>query len=113
MKVLLDTVNNRVIPYPRIDDEPVVGLDTIYRPMDVIQDDCPEYDRDFDELVETEVIDIINLQVHRGYIVNVDKFRPTEEQPSEESILLQVKSLLESGDADGALQLLSDITSLP
>ena len=43
--VLYDSLTSRVVPYPRLDDEPVVGLDSSrYQVLEVVHEDEPTYD---------------------------------------------------------------------
>jgi len=58
-KALWDLVNNRLVQYPRYDDEPVVGLDTNrYVVLNVVRNPQPAYDSLTDYLVPTEALDL-------------------------------------------------------
>jgi hypothetical protein len=69
MKALYNTETNAVLPWPRIDDEPVVGLDAHLLEMDVVQEDQPAYDPATERLEKTEVIDAEARTVTRGWSV--------------------------------------------
>jgi hypothetical protein len=67
MKLLYNTETNAVLPWPRIDDEPVVGLAAHLLEMDVVQEDQPAYDPAAQRLEKTEVIDTDAQTVTRGW----------------------------------------------
>ena len=67
MKIFYDTETQRLVPYNRSDDEPVVGLDPRYLVLDLIQQEKPEHDPATHYLRRTEAIDLDNLQVTRGW----------------------------------------------
>ena len=69
MKALYDTQTGNVLPWPRIDEEPVVGLDAHLLEMDVVQEDRPAYDPATQRLEKTEVIDTDTRTVTRGWSV--------------------------------------------
>jgi hypothetical protein len=69
MKALYNTETNAILPWPRIDDEPVVGLDAHLLEMDVVQEDQPAYDPASQRLEKTEVIDAEARTVTRGWSV--------------------------------------------
>ena len=69
MKALYNTETNAVLPWPRIDDEPVVGLDAHLLEMTVVQEDQPAYDPVTQRLEKTEVIDAEAQTVTRGWSV--------------------------------------------
>jgi hypothetical protein len=69
MKALYNTETNTVLPWPRIDNEPVVGLDAHLLEMDVVQEDQPAYDPATQRLEKTEVIDAEARTVTRGWSV--------------------------------------------
>jgi hypothetical protein len=69
MKALYNTETNTVLPWPRIDDEPVVGLDDHLLEMTVVQEDQPAYDSATHRLEKTEVIDAEARTVTRGWSV--------------------------------------------
>jgi len=76
MKLLYDTQTQKLLPWPRIDDEPVVGLAAHFLEMNVVQEDQPAYDPASQRLEKTEVIDTDNRTVTRGWNV-VDVPVPT------------------------------------
>jgi hypothetical protein len=69
MKLLYDTQTQKLLPWPRIDDEPVVGLDAHLLEMTVVQEDQPAYDPVTQRLEKTEVIDAEARTVVRGWSV--------------------------------------------
>jgi len=69
MKLLYDTQTQRLLPWPRIDDEPVVGLDAHLLEMSVVQEDQPAYDPATQRLEKTEVIDTDSRTVTRAWNV--------------------------------------------
>ena len=69
-KALWDLVNNRLVQYPRYDDEPVVGLDTNrYVVLNVVRNPQPTYDPLTDYLVPTEALDLDALTYTYGWTV--------------------------------------------
>ena len=69
MKALYNTQTNAILPWPRIDEEPVVGLDAHLLEMDVAQESQPAYDPATERLEKTEVIDAEARTVTRGWSV--------------------------------------------
>jgi hypothetical protein len=69
MKVLYDTISQTVLAWPRLDDEPVVGLEPHLLEMTVIQEDAPTYNSETQMLVLTQTIDIEAKTVTRGWNV--------------------------------------------
>jgi hypothetical protein len=67
MKILYDTATAKLAPYPRSDDEPVVGLDPRYLVLDLIPQENPSHDPATHYLRRTEAIDLDALQVTRGW----------------------------------------------
>ena len=69
MKILFHTPTQTLVPYPRADDEPVVGLDPDYEIFDVIQQSEPFYNPSTQYLSTTESIDTTSKTVTRGWQV--------------------------------------------
>jgi hypothetical protein len=69
MKALYNTQTSTILPWPRIDEEPVVGLDDHLLEMTVVQHDQPAYDPATQRLEKTEVIDVEAQTVTRGWSV--------------------------------------------
>jgi len=69
MKLLYNTETQSLLPWPRIDDEPVVGLDAHLLEMTVVQEDRPAYDPAAQRLEKTEVIDAEARTITRGWSV--------------------------------------------
>ena len=67
MKLLYDTTTAKLTPYPRSDDEPVVGLDPCYLVLGLIQQEKPDHDPATHYLRRTEAIDLNASQVTRGW----------------------------------------------
>ena len=67
MKLIYDTTNETLLPWPRIDDEPVVGLEPHLLEMTVIQEDEPTYDPATEGLEQTQIIDTEAKTVTRGW----------------------------------------------
>ena len=81
MKLLYNTQTQKLLPWPRIDDEPVVGLAAHLLEMDVVQEDQPEYDPATQRLEKTEVIEADARTVVRGWsVVEVPVATMTAEQ---------------------------------
>jgi len=69
-KALWDLVNNRLVQYPRYDNEPVVGLDTNrYVVLDLVRNLPPIYDPYTDYLVPTKALDLDALTYTYGWTV--------------------------------------------
>jgi hypothetical protein len=69
MKLLYNTQTQTLLPWPRIDDEPVVGLAAHLLEMTVVQEDQPAYDPATQRLEKTETIDAEARTVTRGWSV--------------------------------------------
>ena len=69
MKALYNTETQTLLPWPRIDEEPVVGLDDHLLEMTVVQEDQPAYDPASQRLEKTEVIETDARTVTRGWSV--------------------------------------------
>jgi hypothetical protein len=76
MKLIYDTQTQALLPWPRIDEEPVVGLAPHLLEMTVVQEDQPAYNPATQRLEKTEVIDAEARTVTRGWSV-VDVPVPT------------------------------------
>lgn len=79
MKLLYDTLTSTLQPYPRADDEPVIGLDPRYLALTVHQQPQPEHNPATHRLEPTEVIDLEALTVTRGW--QVVELPPQPPQP--------------------------------
>jgi hypothetical protein len=69
MKLIYDTQTQKLLAWPRIDNELVVGLDAHLLEMTVVQEDQPAYDPATQRLDKTEVIDTDSRTVTRGWDV--------------------------------------------
>ena len=68
-KLIYDTTNEKLLPWPRIDNEPVVDLDSTLLEMELIEEEEPDYDLETEQLEATEVIDVEERTVVRGWEV--------------------------------------------
>jgi len=69
-KALWDSVNEKLVPYPRNDDEPVVGLDTNrYAIVSLVREPQPEYDPIEEYLVPTTALDLDALTYTYDWLV--------------------------------------------
>jgi len=75
MRLLYNTLTERLQPYPRDDDEDVVGLSPEYLGMSVTRDDAPEFDPSTQRLAGAETIDTEARTVHYGW--QVEALPPT------------------------------------
>lgn len=66
-RILYDTETGLLQPYPRQDDEPVVGLDPRFTSLNLIQEVQPNHDPATERLEPTETIDIHAATVTRGW----------------------------------------------
>lgn len=70
VKALWDLSELKLVSYPRIDDEPVVGLDTDrYIVLNVVRNPPPAYDPLTDYLVPTEALDLDALTYTYDWLV--------------------------------------------
>jgi hypothetical protein len=73
MKTLYDTQTQALLPWPRIDDEPVVGLAPHLLEMTVVEEPRPAYDPATQRLEKTETIDQAARTVTIGWnIVEIE-----------------------------------------
>jgi hypothetical protein len=69
-KALWDLVDDKLVPYPRYDDEPVVGLDTSrYATVSLVREPEPAYNPIEEYLVPTTAIDLDALTYTYGWLV--------------------------------------------
>lgn len=69
-KALWDLVNEKLVPYPRYDDEPVVGLDTDrYAVLTVVREPKPAYDPLIEYLIPTQAFYLDALQYTYDWLV--------------------------------------------
>lgn len=69
MKIIYDTTTETLLPWPRIDDEPVIGLEPHLLEMTVIHEDEPTYNPTTQTLEQTQTIDTEAKTVTRGWNV--------------------------------------------
>ena len=81
MKAIYNTQTAKLLPWPRIDEEPVVDLDAHLLEMTVVQEPQPAYDTATQRLEKTEAIDTDARTVARGWsVVEVPALTFTAEQ---------------------------------
>ena len=69
-KALWDLSESRLVPYPRYDEEPVVGLDTSrYAIVSLVREPSPTYNSIEEYLVPTTVLDLDALTYTYGWLV--------------------------------------------
>lgn len=69
-KALWDLVDDKLVPYPRYDDEPVVGLDSIrYAIVSLVREPEPTYNPIEEYLVPTTAFDLDALTYTYGWSV--------------------------------------------
>lgn len=69
-KALWDLADNKLVSYPRIDDEPVVGLDTSrYATVSLVREPEPAYNPIEEYLVSTTALDLDALTCTYGWLV--------------------------------------------
>jgi hypothetical protein len=69
MKLLYNTQTEQVLPWPRIDDEPIVGLAPELLEMTVIEGEIPTYDPETQVLNQSDVVDVEAQTVTRTWTV--------------------------------------------
>ena len=66
MKVLLDTVTNKILKYPRADYGEIVGLDPTLKVLDVVYEEMPDL-LEGQQAQNKTTIDVDNLKLIHGY----------------------------------------------
>jgi hypothetical protein len=69
MKLLFNTQTEQVVPWPRIDDEPIVGLAPELLEMTVIEGEPPAYNPETQVLSQSDVVDVEAQTVTRTWTV--------------------------------------------
>lgn len=69
MRLLYNTLTERLQLYPRDDDEDVVGLSPEYIAMQVVNADQPTFDAETEILVPTQTIDVVDQTVTNGWTI--------------------------------------------
>jgi hypothetical protein len=71
-KALWDLNESKLVPYPRYDDEPVVGLDTSrYATVSLVREPEPSYNPIEEYLIPTAAIDLDALTYTYGWLVEI------------------------------------------
>jgi hypothetical protein len=104
MKILFHIPTETLKPYPREDEEPVVGLDPEYDTFDLIQKPQPEFDPSTHWIEGTETIDVPAKTVTRGWQINalpdfkvwdnVQNFMTEFSMPEKAAIALSIDSTI-------------------
>lgn len=76
MKLLFHTPSQKLKPYPRGDDEPVVGLAQEYEVYELTQEPPPSFDATTHTCTATETIDAQSKTVTRGWTVQARPATP-------------------------------------
>lgn len=67
MKILYNTITKSLQPYPRQDDQPVVGLASEYQVFSIVESPPPAYNNETHYLCPTETINVTSKTVTRGF----------------------------------------------
>lgn len=89
MKLLYDTTTEQIKPYPRQDDEDVVGLDPLILSMQVIEQPKPDLNAATQYLERTEAIDLAKRIVTRSW-----KLAELPPPPPAEVTMIRLKDAL-------------------
>jgi len=88
MKVLYSQLNATIKPYPRNDDNPILGLDPDYLVLDKIESPQPEYDPSTQTIREEWVIAFETLEYRQEWIIEPIVVAPVEDWPSFNTYML-------------------------
>ena len=69
MKLIYDTINETLLPWPRIDDQPVVGLDPSMIEVTAIQEVEPVYNPKRQRLEKTQEVNIADKTAVLGWAI--------------------------------------------
>jgi hypothetical protein len=92
MKLIYDTINETLLPWPRIDDEPIVGLAPELLEMTLIENEEPSYNPGTQVLSQSDVVDVEAQTVTRTWTVTDLKY-PAEQWTSRFLTSLQIIGL--------------------
>ena len=87
MRLLYNTLTERLQPYPRDDDEDVVGLSPEYLIMQVVNAAQPTFDAETEMLVPAQTIDTATKTVTNGWTVT------TKPEPISLPVAVSMRSL--------------------
>ena len=87
MRLLYNTLTERLQPYPRDDDEDVVGLSPEYLTMQVVNAAQPTFDAETEMLVTAQTIDTATKTVTNGWTVT------TKPEPISLPVAVSMRSL--------------------
>jgi hypothetical protein len=87
MKLLYNTLTASLQPYPRADDEDVVGLSSEYLPMQVVNAATPVFDEATEILVPAQTVNTTTKTVTNGWTVT------TKPEPISLPIAASMRSL--------------------
>jgi hypothetical protein len=69
MKILFNTQTQEILPYPRNDDSPIVGLDSRIVILNQIETSPPDYDSNSQVITSNYIIDLEILEYRQEWIV--------------------------------------------
>lgn len=78
MKLLYNTLTQTLHPYPRADDEDVVGLSEEYATLTVVEIEAPAYNSQTELLVPAQDVDIESGTVTRGWTIEAIQLLPVK-----------------------------------
>jgi hypothetical protein len=81
-KLLYSQSTATIKPYPRNDNNPILGLDPDYLVLDKIESPQPEYDPATQTIRAEWVIDIGSLEYHQEWIIEPILVAPVEDWPN-------------------------------
>jgi hypothetical protein len=69
MKLLYNTQTEQILPWPRIDDEPIVDLDPSLIEVVLVEGERPSYEPETQFLAQSDVVNIEDKTVTRSWVV--------------------------------------------
>ena len=113
-KALWDLVDDKLVPYPRYDDEPVVGLDTSrYVTVSVVREPEPAYDPAVEFLVPSEGVDLEALEYVYEYFVKLLPVPPPPPPPGPNYYFFYASLLISSVYQAVLTEVLSAVSPAP
>ena len=76
MKKLYNTLTQQILPYPRNDDFPIVGLDSDLVILIQVQTNPPNYDPDTQELISTYIVDLVLNEYRQQWSIQDKPLKP-------------------------------------
>jgi hypothetical protein len=113
-KALWDLVDDKLVPYPRYDDEPVVGLDNErYITVTVVRKPLPAYDPKVEFLVPSEGVDLESLEYIYEWFVELLPVPPPPPPPGPNYYSFYVALLVSSVYQAVLTEVLSAVSPAP